>query len=131
MTTGYRVTFADPEDSGLPSEDGQAMRFRFTVVPSEFAGTPRERDSTGEHELIVRLSESRAKSWGLDPPRRRAVMVHAAVEHVLEAGRHGEFPPSAELRIDTETFPGSLPEHFDRPMTIAGSSIEVERAGPP
>ena len=127
MTIGNKVSFGDPEDITLPSEDGQSMRVRFEVVLSEVVGTSLEPKSTTRHELIVRLSGSRARSWGLDAEHGRAVMVHMAIEHVFEVARHREFAPSEELLINTGTFPGSLPERFDRPITVAGSTIEVER----
>lgn len=129
MTIANRLSFRDPEDITLPSEDGQSVRLRFTVAPSKAAGVPAPSGKTMEHELIIRLSGSRARSWGLDAARGRAVMLHAAIERIFDTARHREFPPSEELLIDDETFPGPLPEHFDRPMNVGGSIIEVERAG--
>jgi hypothetical protein len=131
MTIANRLSFRDPEDITLPSEDGQSMRLHFTVAPSGAAGARAPSEKTTEHELVIRLSGSRARSWGLDAARGRAVILHAAIERIFETARHREFPPSDELRIDDDTFPGSLPEHFDRPMNVGGSIIEVERAGNP
>ncbi len=131
MPSGNRVTFQDPEDMTPPSEDGQSLRFRFTIVPAEAAGTPLERSATTEHELIVRLTGRLSKAWGLDAQRGRAVMVHAAVQRVVDVVRDREFRPSEELVIDTETFPGSLPSHFDRPMSVGGSMLVIERAASP
>ena len=125
------MTFGDPEDITLPSDDGQVIRLPFAALPCGAAGTPGEADQTTKHELIIRLAGSRASSWGLDAPRARAVMIHAAVEHLLDLARHRDFPPSEDLLIDGGTFPGPMPERFDRPISIAGSTIEVERAGDP
>ena len=129
MRIGNRMKFGDPEDITRPSEDGRSLRLPFAVVPLALAGTPREPGSTTAHELIVRLSGNRARAWGLDEPRGRAVMLHAAVERLFEVAREGEFQPSEELLIDAETFPGGIPERFDRPILVAGSILEVERGG--
>ena len=123
------MTFGDPEDITLPSDDGQVIRLPFAALPSGAAGIPGEADQTTKHELIIRLAGSRASSWGLDASRARAVMIHAAVEHLLDLARHRGFPRSGDLLIDAGTFPGPMPERFDRPISIAGSTIEVERAG--
>jgi hypothetical protein len=129
MKTGNRMKFGDPEDLTRPSEDGQSLRLPFAVVPSALAGTPRETESTTAHELIVRLSGSRVKAWGVDEARGRAIMLHAAVERLFEAARAGEFRTSEELIIDADTFPGAIPERFDRPIFVAGSILEVEPGG--
>jgi hypothetical protein len=129
MKTGNRMKFGDPEDITRPSEDGQSMRLPFAVVPSALAGTPREPEATTAHELIVRLAGSRAKAWGLDEARGRAIMLHAAVERLFDVAREGRFRPSEELLIDAETYPGAVPERFDRPIHVAGSILEVERGG--
>jgi len=41
----------------------------------------------------------------------------------------GEFQTSEELLIDAETFPGPMPERFDRPILVAGSILEIEPGG--
>ena len=122
------MKFGDPEDITRPSEDGRSLRLPFAVVPLALAGTPREPEATTPHELIVRLSGNRRKAWGLDEPRERAVMLHAAIERLLKVARMGD-PASEEVRIDAETFPGAIPERFDRPMFVAGSILDVERGG--
>jgi hypothetical protein len=127
MKIGNRMKFGDPEDITRPSEDGRSLRLPFAVVPLALAGTPREPEATTAHELIIRLSGNRATAWGLDEPRGRAVMLHAAVEHLFNVAREGEFRPSEELLIDAETFPGAIPERFDRPILVAGSILEMER----
>lgn len=129
MNAGSRVRFGEPVDITLPAEDGQSIRLPFTVVPSEAAGTDLEPGATTRHELIVRLSGTRASSWGVDPEHGRAVMIHAAVEHLFEAARRGRWVPSEEIRIDDETFPGPLPDRFDRAIHVAGSTMQVEPAG--
>jgi hypothetical protein len=129
MKTGNRMMFGDPVDITHPAEDGRSMRLPFAVVPSALAGTPREPDATTAHELIIRLSGNRAKAWELDEARGRAIMLHAAVERLFEAARAGEFRPSEELVIDADTFPGAMPERFDRPIFLAGSVLEVELGG--
>ena len=129
MKVRNRMKFGDPEDITRPSEEGRSLRLPFAVVPLALAGTPREPEATTAHELIVRLSGNRAKAWGLDEPRERAVMLHAAVERLFEVAREGEFRPTEELLIDAETFPGAIPERFDRPIVVAVSVLEVERAG--
>jgi len=87
MKVRNRMKFGDPEDITRPSEEGRSLRLPFAVVPLALAGTPREPEATTAHELIVRLSGNRAKAWGLDEPRERAVMLHAAVERLFEVAR--------------------------------------------
>ena len=121
MTAKTRMTFGEPEDLTRTGDEGRSMRVRFEAVRVP-EGSPTR------HDLIVRLSGGRAAAWGLDTDRARAVMIHAAVGHILDAARRGELPASDEVLVDDD-YAGPMPHHFDRPIRIAGSSIELERDG--
>jgi len=126
MTRGNKVSFGEPASVPLPPEQGQGLRLPFTFAPSDSVETGREPGATKEHEVLVRLSAGRAASWGLDAERARFVMIHAAVERVLEVARRGEIPPTLEVIFDDETSPGPLPVRFDRAIHVSGSTIELE-----
>jgi hypothetical protein len=128
MKKGNKVSFGEPEDIVLAPAQGQGIRVPFTLAPSEAAGTVLEPGATTRHEVLVRLSASRVASWGLDAERGRFFMIHAAVERILELARRGKVPPTEDIHVDEETFPGPLPARFDRAIHVFGSTIEVEQA---
>ena len=128
MTKGNKVSFGEPEDMLLAPPQGQGIRVPFTFAPAAAAGPSPEPGATTRHELLVRLSASRAASWGLDAERGRFFMIHAAVDRIIDLARRGEIPPTEELLVDDETFPGPLPARFDRAIHVSGSTIEMEQA---
>lgn len=121
MTTRMRMTFGEPEDLTRTGDQGFSMRVPFNVRAAEAATGPVTR-----HELIVRLSGARTQEWGLNSDRARAVLIHAAVGHLLDVVQERPFEPSEELLVDDD-YSGPMPEHFDRPISVEGSSIELER----
>lgn len=128
MTRGNKVSFGEPENIGLAPAEGQGIRLPFTFAPAEAVGTERETGAATRHELRVRVSANRASTWDLDAERGRFLMIHAAVERIIDLALRGEVPPTEELLIDTETFPGPLPARFDRAIHVSGSTIELEQA---
>jgi hypothetical protein len=117
------MTFGEPEDLTRTGDQGFSMRVPFNVRAAEEETGPGTR-----HELIVRLSGARTQEWGLNSDRARAVLIHAAVGHLLDVVRQRPFEASEEILVDDD-YAGPMPEHFDRPIAVKGSSIEMERNG--
>ena len=133
---GNLVRITKAEDITGPGEDGYSLRLEFTVEPIEAPGDLPRSGKKEEARLDVRMSDSRAATWGLGRSRvenrGKAVLLMKllGVLHIKSVLGGRDVSKKEELPVNTKTFPGECPVVIGT-MEEPDLSFEAERPKKP
>lgn len=123
------ISFGDYENITNSGMDGMELSFPFTLVDSDLIGAPEEKSSTQDYRVIVSISDSRLRGWGLSKDELPKVLFEYGRRFVEGHIREGTLPKQNTLRmriITTASHPGGFEFDLLRLRNPSGYRTEIE-----